>query len=186
MVKIELIGNLGADAEVKESNGSKFIAFRVADTQKYKDSQGNEVRTTTWFDCTMNDPDSKVFPFLKQGVKVFVRGNMTLRTYSSKQEKRIKAGCNVNVREVELCGGQSEDVPRELIDPVDGAIHQVSKHYWCGRDTKGMKKDEQYELVDSKGNSYMQDKTGFVHTVQPEPDGDAQSEQTQDSQSSQS
>lgn len=180
MVKIELIGNLGADAEIMESNGSKFIVFRVADTQKYKDSQGNEVRQTTWFDCTMNDPDSKVFPYLKQGVKVFVRGNMTMRVFSSKQEKRMKAGCNVAVREVELCGGQSEDVPRELVDPSDGAVYPVSKHYWCQRATKGMKSGDVYELVDTKGNSYTQDKTGFVKPVLPEPEQE-ESEQSNNS-----
>ena len=32
MLKVEIIGNLGADAEIKEANGSKFVTMRVAHT----------------------------------------------------------------------------------------------------------------------------------------------------------
>ena len=35
MLKCEIIGNLGADAEVKEANGSKFVAMRVAHSSKW-------------------------------------------------------------------------------------------------------------------------------------------------------
>ena len=72
MLKVELIGNLGADCEIKESNGSKFVTMRVAHTNKYKKEDCAEVAQTTWGDVTMNNSDSKVIPFLKAGVKVFV------------------------------------------------------------------------------------------------------------------
>lgn len=32
MFKVEAIGNLGADAVIKDANGSKFVAFRVANS----------------------------------------------------------------------------------------------------------------------------------------------------------
>ena len=35
MIKLEIIGNLGADAEVKVYNGNKFVTFRVAHTDKW-------------------------------------------------------------------------------------------------------------------------------------------------------
>ena len=35
MFKVEVIGNLGADAQVKDANGTKFITFRVAHTEKW-------------------------------------------------------------------------------------------------------------------------------------------------------
>ena len=34
MLKIEVIGNLGAAAEVKSNNGENFVTFRVASTNK--------------------------------------------------------------------------------------------------------------------------------------------------------
>lgn len=162
MLKVELIGNIGADAEIKDVQGNKFVAFRVAHSSKYKDAQGNQTESTTWVDVTINDTDSKVIPFLKQGVKVFVRGNASLRVYSSPTDKMMKAGLQVSAWEIELCGGQSDDVPRQLIDPSNGALFDVTKHYWCNHPVDGMKADEYVELIDRKGHSYMMNYGGFV------------------------
>lgn len=162
MLKVEVIGNIGADAEVKDFQGNKFVTFRVAHSSRYKDAQGKETEATTWVDVTMNDVQSKVIPFLKQGVKVFVRGNASLRVYSSPKDKMMKAGLQVSAGEIELCGGQSDDVPKQLIDPSNGALIDVSKFYYCNRSTDGMKADEYVELVDKKGRSYMMNYGGFV------------------------
>lgn len=37
MLVLEAIGNLGADAIIKDLNGQKYIAFSVAHTESYKD-----------------------------------------------------------------------------------------------------------------------------------------------------
>jgi single-stranded DNA-binding protein len=34
MLKVELIGNIGADAEVKDYQGNKFVTFRVAHSSR--------------------------------------------------------------------------------------------------------------------------------------------------------
>lgn len=168
MLKVEIIGNLGADAEVKESNGSKFVSFRVAHTNKWNTSAGEKRESTSWIDCTMNNVESKVIPYLKSGVKVYVRGSANLRLYSSPTEKQMKAGLNVAVSEVELCGGQSELVPRQLILPETGQLVDVTKHYWCNLDTKKMKANECVQLIDKRGNSYALAKGGWVTPVTPE------------------
>lgn len=162
MFKCEVIGNLGADAEVKEANGSKFVAMRVAHTDKWTGEDGTEHKSTTWIDVTMNDTESKILQYLKSGVKVFVRGNAGLRLYSSPKEKRMVAGLKINAHEIELCGGTTDDVPRQLIVPETGAIADVTKHYWCSAETKGLKKDEYQVLIDNRGNEYAQNKAGFV------------------------
>lgn len=162
MLQLEVIGNLGADAQVKNAQGAKFITFSVAHTDKWKSEDGQEHRETTWVDCIINDPDSKVFPYLKAGVKVWVRGNARLRVYSSPKERKMKAGLTLNVRDVELCGGSSDDVPRELVNPSDGTLYKVTKHYWCDAPTKGMKKEEAATLVDKQGYEYVMNCNGFV------------------------
>lgn len=183
MLKVELIGNLGADAEVKESNGSKFVTFRVADSQKFKRQSGEEVDQTNWIDVTMSNSESKVIPYLKAGVKVFVRGNANLRVYSSKKDRCMKAGLQVSALEVELCGGNNDAVARQVIDPEDGSIHDVTKHYWCDISTKGMKKDALKEILDARGNAYEMDSLGFVHPIQAE-DAEANEENNAESQES--
>lgn len=162
MFKVELIGNLGSDAQVKNDGGNAFVTFSVAHTDKWKDADGKEHDSTQWVDCILNNVESAIIPFLKAGVKVFVRGNARLRVYSSKKDRCMKAGVSVWVQEVELCGGSSDAVPRELIVPEDASIFAVQKFYWVALDTKGMKKDETRQLIDRQGRNYAMNAQGFV------------------------
>lgn len=165
MLKGEIIGNLGADAEVKDVNGTKFVAMRVAHTDKWTDENGQEHKTTLWVDVTMNNTESKVLPFLRAGVKVFVRGNLSPRLYSSPKEKKMVAGLKISATEVELCGGSVDDVPRQLVVPESGALLDVTKYYWCNADTSKLKKDETALVYDTKGRQFMVNKQGFVAPV---------------------
>lgn len=173
MFKAEIIGNIGADAEVKESQGKKFVTFRVAHSESYVDSAGTKHESTEWVDCVMSNVDSKVIPYLVRGVKVFVRGNARLRCYSSPKLRQMVAGLTINVLEIELCGGSREDVPSTLINPDTGAVHNVSKHYWVDVSCDGMKQDDMKILVDNYGRQYGMNLAGFVLPV---PDENEESE----------
>lgn len=179
MLKVELIGNLGADVEVKESNGSQFATFRVADTSRYKTQSGEDKEVTNWIDCSYNNVESKVLPYLKAGVKVFVRGNASLRVYSSKKDRCMKAGLQVSVQEIELCGGNNDTVPRQIIDPENGAIFDTAKYYWCNAPTKGMKKDDLKLLVDARGNQYAMNNQGFVAPVPEQTEEETEGSENQ-------
>lgn len=169
MLKVELIGNLGADADIKDVNGSKFVTLRVAHTSKYTDDGGQTHEKTTWVDVTMNDTEAKVIPFLKAGVKVFVRGNADLRVYSSPKDRCMKAGLRVSAFEIELCGGSTDIVPRELIMPETGALVKVTKYYQTDMDTSDLKGKENHVLIDKQGRYYSVVKGGWVAPV-PEED----------------
>lgn len=109
MIKLEIIGNLGADAEVKVYNGNKFVSFRVAHTDKWVDQNTGVISTqTTWVSCSMNGDGGGLTPYLKKGTKVFVRGTPNFVVYSSPKTHKMETGVNLFVREVELCGGHQE------------------------------------------------------------------------------
>ena len=109
MIKMEIIGNLGADAEVKVYNGSKFVSFRVAHTDKWVDQQTGVISTQTiWVSCSLNGDGGGLTPYLKKGTKVFVRGTPNFAVYSSPKTRKMETGVNLFVREVELCGGHQE------------------------------------------------------------------------------
>lgn len=109
MIKLEIIGNLGADAEVKMYNGNKFVSFRVAHTDKWVDQNTGVISTqTTWVSCSMNGDGGGLTPYLKKGTKVFVRGTPNFVVYSSPKTHKMESGVNLFVREVELCGGHQE------------------------------------------------------------------------------
>ena len=107
MIKIEVIGNLGADAQLQVVNGNKFVSFRVANTDSWTDKVTGEIRKTTqWISCSLNGDGGSLLAYLKKGTKVFVRGNANMVTYSSPKTHQIEVGVNLYVREIELCGGK--------------------------------------------------------------------------------
>lgn len=107
MLKVEIIGNIGADAEVKEFNGKKYVSFSVAHTEYQKDEQGNRTDQTTWVSVLWFGEGSGLLPYLKRGAKVFVRGNLKVKMYTDRNGKQ-QAAINVSASEVQLCGVKVE------------------------------------------------------------------------------
>lgn len=162
-----IIGNLGADAEVKSANGAKFITLSIADTRKYKSAGNGEQVVTNWVDAIIPNAEHPILPYLKQGVKVAIVGQSSLRVYSSKKDRCMKAGQTIHVLSIELCGGSSDDVPRQLIDPNTGAVVEVRKFYYACADKEQIKQYAKGGFIDSKGYRYIVDKDGWV---KPDPD----------------
>ena len=108
MVKVELIGHLGADAEVKNVNGSKFIACRVADSSKWKDASGTVHESTRWIDVTLN-AESPLLPYLKKGTMIYCRGSLTTRVYSSEKDRCQKCGLTIGAQEVQLLSANKKE-----------------------------------------------------------------------------
>lgn len=168
MIKVEIIGRLGADAEVKTANGSEFITMRVAHSEKYTDAAGNVKETTTWIDAILPSTRQKLVPYLRAGQLVFLRGHLNLRVYSSKKDRCMKAGATCNVTELELLGSAADKIPGRLIDPASGLIFDVQKLFWVNRDNSKMKKDESYILYSEKGVQFDMNKAGFVSPLENE------------------
>lgn len=176
MLKVELIGNLGADAEVKKSDSYQFVSMRVAHSERWTDENGEKYEITQWVDVNLSNTESKIIPYLKKGTTVFVRGRLATRVYSSPKDRCMKAGVTIHAQEIELLSGSSDAVPRELVDPVTAQIYPVRKHFWVERDNSKMKKDEIYLLVDKAGRKYGMNKAGFVIPEQAQSDEQANSE----------
>jgi single-strand DNA-binding protein len=102
MLVVEIIGNLGADAVIKEFNGQKFISFSVAHTESYTDGQGQKHERATWVGC-LKYGESAVINYLKKGARVFVRGELSTKIYTANGTTQV--GVNCKVRELQLLGG---------------------------------------------------------------------------------
>ena len=110
MIKVEIIGNLGADAMLQVVNGNKFVSFRVANTDAWTDKQTGEIKKSTqWISCSLNGDGGALLPYLKKGTKVFVRGNAQFVVFSSAKSRQMEVGVNLYVREIELCGVSKEN-----------------------------------------------------------------------------
>lgn len=117
MFKVEVIGNLGADAIIQKHQGREFVSFRVAHSDRWTDQTTGEVIThTIWVSCALNGNGGNLTQYLKKGVKVFVRGNGDVKIYSSPKTHRMEAGVNVSVSEIELCGSTSSNQSSQKAD----------------------------------------------------------------------
>ena len=166
MLQGTLIGYLGSNAEVKTANGKEFVAFRVANTDKWKAQDGTVHEQTTWVDCVMNgSPDVK--EYLRKGTLVFVTGSITLRVYSSPKDKCMKAGMTINVNKLELLGGKPDEIPSRLFRNDNGQMVEVAKYYGIAEMINSEPGTAPIELSDDRGNHYVADGFGWVSKVIP-------------------
>ena len=97
MIKIEFIGYLGKDAEVKNYGDREVLVFSVG-ANNGKDADGN--RRTEWLLCTWRV--NALSQYLRRGTQVFVRGRLHAETSIYKGEP--STSLFVSVDELELCG----------------------------------------------------------------------------------
>lgn len=115
---MEIIGNLGADAQLQVYNGNKYVSFRIANTDAWTDKSTGEIKKSTqWVSCSMNGDGGNILSYLKKGTKVFVRGNAQIVVYSSPKTHQMEAGVNLFVHEIELCGGSKEEAQTQQPTP---------------------------------------------------------------------
>ena len=83
--KTILVGNLGADPEVKSfQNGGKICNLRVATSENWKDkTTGEKKERVEWHSVTLNSVGlvSVAERFLKKGSKVYIEGKLQTRKW---------------------------------------------------------------------------------------------------------
>nr|DAM12766.1 MAG TPA: Single strand binding protein [Caudoviricetes sp.] len=86
MNRVQIIGNLGKDPEIKVTNGGKTVAkLSVAVNRKYTDPQGEEKQFTDWINVVAwGNLAEAVGNELKKGDRVFVEGRYSTRSYEDK------------------------------------------------------------------------------------------------------
>jgi single-strand DNA-binding protein len=108
MNRVTLLGNLGADAELKVlANGDAVANFSIATTEKWKDREGNPQEKTEWHRCSIwGKRASGLAPHLQKGTKVLVEGKLETRSYEKDGEKRYTTA--IKVTELEFASGKKE------------------------------------------------------------------------------
>ena len=83
--KIQLIGNLGRDAETRfTTNNLSVTNFSIATTRSYKDKDGNWQNETTWHNVTGFNLSDYYKDNLKKGKKFYIEGRISKRDYNDK------------------------------------------------------------------------------------------------------
>jgi single-strand DNA-binding protein len=86
--KVILIGNLGADPEIKSfQNGGKIANIRIATSEQWKDRMtGERKERTEWHNVVINGDGlvGVVERFLKKGSKVYIEGSLRTRKWQDR------------------------------------------------------------------------------------------------------
>jgi single-strand DNA-binding protein len=107
MIKLQIVGNLGADCIQKEVNGKTVINFNVAHHEKFKDAQGGFKEKTIWVNCAYWTDRTAIAAYLKKGQLVYVEGSPEAEVYMNK-DNQPAATLRVRVQNVQLLGGRNE------------------------------------------------------------------------------
>ena len=96
--KVQLIGNVGNNPEVKTIEGGKKMAkFSIATSEVYRNAQGEKVKDTQWHNIVAwNGLAETAGRFLKKGKEVALEGRIVYRTYDDKK------GVTKNITEIVL------------------------------------------------------------------------------------
>ena len=88
--KVILIGNLGADPEVRyASSGVAVCNFTMATTRTYKDKQGESKDETEWHRVVAFGRTAEVCgEYLKKGRQVYIEGRLQTREWQDKDGNR--------------------------------------------------------------------------------------------------
>jgi single-strand DNA-binding protein len=84
--KVNLIGFLGSDAEVRTANNRSFTTISLATKSSYKDKKSGEyISHTEWHRCVVFGNLSDFAGTLKKGAHIQVEGELRSREYDSKK-----------------------------------------------------------------------------------------------------
>lgn len=107
MIKLQIIGHLGRDANVNTVNGKSVINFSVAHTESYKDAQGVKHDVTTWVSCSFWVERTALAAYLTKGTMVYVEGIPSANSYTNQQGRPV-AELKLRATAIKLLGGKKE------------------------------------------------------------------------------
>ena len=126
--KVMIIGNLGADPEMRyTANGSAVTNFNVATNRVYTTRDGERREETEWFRVVAWERLAEICSqYLAKGRSVYVEGRMQTRSWEG-QDGNTRDTTELIAQEVEFLGGP-RDAPFE-----GGAAPQMA----VGADAEG-------------------------------------------------
>jgi single-strand DNA-binding protein len=112
--KVILIGNLGADPEVRSTaNGSRVATLSLATSRQWKNQSGEKQEKTEWHRVILwNNKGSALADlaekYCKKGDKLYVEGSIEYRSWQDR-EGQTRYTTEITAREVILLSGRSGD-----------------------------------------------------------------------------
>jgi single-strand DNA-binding protein len=125
--KVILIGNLGADPEVRQTAGGQAVAtLSIATSERFKDRDGQE--RTEWHRVVVWGKLAELAQrYLQKGRKVFVEGRIQTRSWDDQQTGQKRYSTEIVANELTFLDGGAgrqgqtrEESPRAQGGQADG------------------------------------------------------------------
>ena len=105
--KVQLIGNLGMDPEIKILEGEKKLAkMSIATNHSYKNAQGELVKETQWHNLIAWGKTAEIFEkHIKKGREIAIEGKLINRNFIDKEGLK-RYVTEIQVNEVLILGNK--------------------------------------------------------------------------------
>lgn len=125
--KIIIVGNLGRDPELKESQSGTVVArFSLAVSETWKDN-GEKKERTEWVNCVAFGKLAEICGrYLARGRQVYIEGRLQTRSWEKNGEKRYMT--EVIVNQMQMLG--SRDAGEATQDPASKEAFPVKDNYY--------------------------------------------------------
>jgi single-strand DNA-binding protein len=103
--KVQLIGNLGQNPEVKELTGGKKVAkFSLATNETYYNKAGEKITDTQWHNLVAWGKTAEIIEkYVKKGSEIAIEGKLLNRNYTDK-EGLMRYVTEIQVNELLMLG----------------------------------------------------------------------------------
>ena len=112
--KVIIVGNLGADPEVKYMpSGDAVCNLSVATTESWKDKQtGEKVEHTEWHRVVMFRRLAEIAgEYLRKGSQVYIEGKLKTRKWQD-SNGNDRYTTEIEAREMQMLGGKGQSAPQ--------------------------------------------------------------------------
>lgn len=103
--KVQLIGNLGMNPDVRTTeNGKKWARFSMATSESYRNASGEKVTETQWHNIVAWGKVAEIAEkYLAKGSEVAIEGKLVSRSYNDKEGNK-KYVTEVQINELLMLG----------------------------------------------------------------------------------
>ena len=105
--KVILVGNLGADPELRYTSGGRGVAnFRIATSRQWTSKDGEKHEETEWHRIVTWDKLAEICgEYLKKGSSVYIEGRLQTRSWED-QSGAKRWSTEVVANEMKMLGGR--------------------------------------------------------------------------------
>ena len=125
--KVILVGNVGADPEVKAVGESKVANLTLATSETYKDKQGEKKTVTEWHRLVIWRGLAEIVEkYVKNGASLYVEGKLQTRSWEDKDGNK-KFTTEIVVDTLKMLGGGQKKEESSIHMPPDESLEPTGE-----------------------------------------------------------